>query len=92
MVCKNEFLIILYLTVTARAGSRQPKSSKMLITAGMSKIAQKWLKRLLLKFKDESFGSIKMSQKLFSGGNSPEMNLKMAGNDIFRPRIEFFGH
>ena len=29
----------------------------------MSKIAQKWLKRLPLKLKDESFGAKKMSQK-----------------------------
>ena len=31
------------LTVTIRAGSRLPKSSKMLITVEMSTIAQKWL-------------------------------------------------
>ena len=51
------------LTVTVRARSRLPKSSKMLITAEMSTIAQKWLERLPLKFKDESFGAIKMFQK-----------------------------
>ena len=43
-----------------------------------------------LKFKDESFGSIKCSKK--SAEISPEMNRKMTGNDIFRPQIEFFGH
>jgi len=35
----------------------------MLIIAEMSTIAQKWLKRLPLKLKDESFGAIKMFQK-----------------------------
>ena len=53
------------LTVTVRAGSRLPKSSKMLITVEMSIIAQKWLKRLPLKFNDESSGAI----KIFVGGN-----------------------
>ena len=59
------FEISKYLTVTVRAGRRLPKSSKMLITAEMSTIAQKWLKRLPLKFKDESFGAIQMFQKFF---------------------------
>ena len=35
----------------------------------MSKIAQKQLKRLPLKFKDESFGAIKMFEQNFFGGN-----------------------
>ena len=74
---------ITILTVTERAGSRLPKSSKMLITAEMSTIAQKWLKRLPLKFKDESFGAIKFFQKKFSAEISPEMNRKLTGNDIF---------
>ena len=80
------------LTVTVRAGKRLPKSSKMLITAEMSTIAQKWLRRLPLKFKDESFGAMKMSQNFFSAEISLGMNPKMTGNDIFRPRFEFFGH
>ena len=58
--------IIWSLTATGRVDSRLPKSSKMLITAEISMIAQKLLKRLPLKFKDESFGAIKMSQKIFS--------------------------
>ena len=32
-----------------------------------------------------------MFKKIFSTEISPEMNRKMTGNDIFRPRIEFFG-
>ena len=63
------------LTVTVRAGGRLPKSSKMVITAEMSKIAQIWLKRLALKFKDESFGAIKCSN-FFSAEISAEMNRK----------------
>ena len=51
--------IIWSLTATGRVDSRLPKSSKMLITAEISMIAQKLLKRLPLKFKDESFGAIK---------------------------------
>ena len=50
------------LTATERAGSILPKSSKMLKTADMSTVAQKWLKRLPLNFKEESFGAIKISQ------------------------------
>ena len=44
-----------------------------------------------LKFKDVSFDAMKIQKKKFGGiftGNES----KMAGNDIFRPRIEFFGH
>ena len=41
----------------------------MLITAEMSKIAQEKLKRLSLKFKDESFDAIKMFEKNLFGGN-----------------------
>ena len=75
-----------YLTATGRAGSRLPKSSKGLITAEMSKIAQEKLKRLSLKFKDESFGARKIFQaKFFSAEILPEMNRKLTGNDIFRP-------
>ena len=48
------------LTATERAASRLPKSSKRLIPAEMSTIAQKLLKRLPLKFKMESFGAKKM--------------------------------
>ena len=33
-----------------------------------------------------------MFEKKISAEISPEMNRKMTGNDIFRPRIEFFGH
>ena len=62
------------LTATGRAGSRLPKSSKMLITVEMSTIAQKCLKRLPLKFKDESFDAIKCSKK--SGGNGPKNDRK----------------
>ena len=51
----------------------------------MSTIAQKKLKRLPLKFEDESFGAIKMFQKNFSTEISPERNVKMTGNEIFRP-------
>ena len=68
-----DLLDIQLLTATERAGSRLPKSSEMLITAGMSSIAQKWLKRLPLKFKNESFGAIKISKKNFSAEISPEM-------------------
>ena len=46
-------------------------------------IAQQWLKRLHLKFRDESFGAIKMPEKIFSAEISPEMNQKMTNNDIF---------
>ena len=58
------------LTATKRAGSRLPKSSKMLITTKMGTIAQKMLNRLLLKFKNESFGAMKnFRKKNFFGGN-----------------------
>jgi len=70
-----------HLTVTVQAGSRLPKSSKMLITAEMS-----------MKFKAESFGSIKMFQLFFSVEISAEINRKMAGNDIFRTTNRIFGH
>ena len=60
-----DLLDIQLLTATERAGSRLPKSSEMLITAEMSSIAQKLLKRLPLKFKNESFGAIKISKKKF---------------------------
>ena len=53
------------LTVTVRAGSRLPKSSTMMIAAEMSTIAQKFLERLPLKFKEESFGATKFFQKIF---------------------------
>ena len=80
------FLLATYLTVTVRAGSRLPKSSKMVIMAEMSKIAQKYLKRLPLKFKDESFDAIKCSKKIRRKWTEkwPEMK-------FFRPRIELFG-
>ena len=67
------------LTATVLAGSRLPKSCIMLITAEMSTIAQKWLKGLPLKFRDESFGVIKISQIFFSGnftGNVPKNDRK----------------
>ena len=70
------------LTVTVQADSRLPKYSKMLITAEMSTIAQKWLKRLPLKFKDDSFGAIKMSQKYCSSEISTAMNRKIS---MFQP-------
>ena len=41
----------------------------MLRTAEMSTIAQKLLKRLPLKFKNESFGAIKILEKYFFDGN-----------------------
>ena len=71
------------LTATGRAGSRLPKSTKMLITAETSTIAQKCLKRLSLKFQDKSFGAIKFFQKK-SAEISLEMNRKLTGNEIFR--------
>jgi len=76
------------LTVTIRTGSRLPKSFKMLITAELSTIAHKWLKRLHLKFKDESFGAIKISQNLFRR----KFHRKMTGNHIFWPGNKFLGH
>ena len=78
-----------FLTVTVRAGSRLPKSSKMVITAEISKIAQTLLKRLYLKFENESFGAIKFSEKN-SAEISPEMNRKMTGNDIFKTTNRIF--
>ena len=60
------------LTATERAGSRLPKSSKILITAEMSTIAQKLPKRLPLKFKN-----------IFSAEISAAMNQKLIENDIF---------
>ena len=54
-----------WLTATERAGSGLPKSSKMHITAEMSTIAQKLLKRLPLKFENESFVAIKIFKKKF---------------------------
>ena len=54
-----------FLTVTVRAGSRLPKSSKMLITAEMSTIAQKSSREFALKFKNESFGGMKLSKNFF---------------------------
>ena len=33
-----------------------------------------------------------MFENFFSLEISPGMNRKLTGNDIFRPRIEFFGH
>ena len=74
------------LTATERAGSRLPKSSKMLITAEMSTIAQKLLKRLPLKFKNESFGAIKIFRRKFHWKwtkNWPELT-------FLRPRMEFW--
>jgi len=74
----------------ARAGSRLPKSSKMLISHNggnehdSSTIAQE--RNCLLKFKNESFGAVKN----FSVEISPEMNQQLTGNEIFRPRIESF--
>ena len=77
----------LSLTATERAGtaagSRLSKSSKMLITTKMSTKAQELVKRLPLKFKNVSFGAIKIFQKNFSAEISSEMNLKLTGNDIF---------
>ena len=62
----DKVIKIKVLTVTERAGSKLPKSSKMVITAEMSKIAQKQLKnRLPLKFKNEYFGARKMFEKVF---------------------------
>ena len=61
--------IIWSLTATGRIDSRLPKSSKMLITTEISMIAQKLLKRLSLKFKDESIGAIKFFSKEKFGGN-----------------------
>ena len=52
------------------------------MTAEMSTIAQKWLKRLLLKFKDEFFGAIKCPKK-FSGEN-------FTGNDFLDHESSFW--
>ena len=71
------------LTVTVQAGSRLPKSSEMLIKVEISTIAEKLFEKLL-KFKDESFGAIKIFKNFFSAKISPEMNRKLTGNDIFQ--------
>jgi len=54
-----------FLTAMERADRKLPKYSKMLIMAEMSTIAQKLLKRLPLKFKNESFGAMKIVLKIF---------------------------
>ena len=52
----------------------------MLIVAEMSTIVSKLLKRLPLKFKNESFGAIKFFQEKFFGGdftgNEPKIDRK----------------
>ena len=83
-----------WLTVTVQADSRLPKSSKMLIMAEMSTIAQKYLKRPPSEIQRRIFWYNKIFPKkiFFEGnvtGNEPEIDQK---HDIFRPRIEFFGH
>ena len=78
------------LTVTVQAGSRLPKSSKMVKTAEMSKTAPDSPSRLTLEFEDEPFSAIKMFENFSSAETSPEMNRKMIGNDFFRPRIDFW--
>ena len=56
-----------HLTVALMLGKSVPKVSKMAITAEMNAIAQKKLKRLPVKFQDETFGAIKNFRIFFFG-------------------------
>ena len=61
----------------------------MPITAEMNAIAEKWLRRLPLKFQGGTFGAIKIFRKKNSGGiftgSEPEI-------DILRPQMEYLKH
>ena len=70
------------LTVTVRARSRLPKSSKMLITAEMSTIAKN-KEETPPEIQRQIFWCNKNFPKNFSAEISPEMNRKLTGNDIF---------
>ena len=77
------FPTILHLTVTERAGSRLPKSSKMLITAERSTIAEKIAQETPPEIQRRIFWCNKIfpKKKFFDGsfiGNEPEMT-------FFRP-------
>ena len=56
-------------------------------------IAQKLLRRIRLKFKDESFDAIKISiEKFFFGGNFTGIELKIDPEMTFLDHQSFFEH
>ena len=81
------------LTVTVRADSRLPKSSKMVITAWNEQDSSKIAQETPSEIQRRIFWCYKnVRKKKILAEISPKMNQKMTGNGIVYTTNRFYGH